>query len=137
MAILILDPDPKIYSSWKIRIFLVLIHGNASLHCIIFLISVIGVIIFRNLDSILKLTGKFFSYLSIWLKWIQIRIRIGRPWIPIPIRQNNADPNGSGFGSGVIIFRNLDSILKLTGKFFSNLSIWLKWIQIRIRIGRP
>jgi hypothetical protein len=28
---------------------------------------------------------------------IRIRIRIGRPWMPIPIPQNDADPTGSGY----------------------------------------
>jgi hypothetical protein len=40
---------------------------------------------------------KSLDYLYIWLKWIQIRIQIDRPWIwmPIPILQNDAGPTGS------------------------------------------
>jgi hypothetical protein len=44
------DPDPYPTSSYKqvgkSKFFLTFIHSNASLHCFIFLISVIGVVIF-------------------------------------------------------------------------------------------
>jgi len=45
------------------------------------------VINFCILDRILKFSGKSIVY--IWLKWIQILI--GRPWMPIRIRLNDAD----------------------------------------------
>jgi hypothetical protein len=53
------NPDPgsttvfSFYTSWKIwRKFLTFICNNASLHCFIFLVSVISVIISKILDSI-------------------------------------------------------------------------------------
>jgi hypothetical protein len=51
----------------------------------IFLISVTGVTINSILDGIFQFYGKSIVYLYLWLKWIQIRIR-----------QNDADPTGSG-----------------------------------------
>jgi hypothetical protein len=55
--------------------------------------------VFWTVPDILKFSEKRkvgFSY--IWIKEIQIRIRsrIGRPWMPIPTPQNDADPTGSG-----------------------------------------
>ncbi len=44
---------------------------------------------FQYLDIILSFPEK--SIAVLWLKWI--RIRIGSPWMPIPIRQNDADPD--------------------------------------------
>jgi hypothetical protein len=68
---------------------------HASLHCFIFLLSVIPVgakhPIFWTVVPILK-----FKLLCIWLKWIRTRIQIGRTWMLIRIRQNDTDSTGSG-----------------------------------------
>jgi hypothetical protein len=50
--------DPKLYTCWKIGIIFTFIHTRSSLLCFIFLISVIGAMIFNTLDSILKFFGK-------------------------------------------------------------------------------
>ncbi len=69
-------------------------------HCqstlFIFLFNLICVIIFNILDSILKFSRKMYS-----LAWI--RIQIGRPWIPIRIRQNYPV-----YGSTTLFFWSLD-----------------------------
>jgi hypothetical protein len=52
---------------------------------------------FNILDSILKFSGKIFSSLALRLVELDtVRIRIGRLWMQIWIRQNDADPTGSG-----------------------------------------
>ncbi len=82
------DPNPTFYSI-PIRlpqVIPVLECSRVILQCFIFLLSIIGVIIFSILNSILKFTGKSIVYLYIWLKRIQVRIRIGRSWMPIQIR---------------------------------------------------
>ncbi len=65
------------------------IHSCASLHCFIFLFSVIAVIMFNILDSILKFPGKE-CYSALHGSRSAIRA-----WIPIRIRQNDADLIGS------------------------------------------
>ncbi len=57
------------------NLFFTFIHNISSLHCLIFLVSVIGVINFNILDIILKFSGKKYSYLNFWLKLIRVRIR--------------------------------------------------------------
>jgi hypothetical protein len=67
--------------------YIFFIHSIASLHCFIFLVSFIGVIILNILDR--NFLEKSTALLYIWLKWI---------WIQIC--QNDADPTGrSGFGN--------------------------------------
>jgi hypothetical protein len=55
------DPDPifhfDAYPEWKIRIFFTFINSIVSLHCFIFLVSVINVKIFNNFDIVLKFSG--------------------------------------------------------------------------------
>ncbi len=52
----------------------------------------VGVIIFNILDSIFKFCAKGVIKLHILLKKIRIWIQIGRPGVPIKIRQNESDP---------------------------------------------
>ncbi len=101
------DSFSKFYTWRKIRIFvLTFVHITALLYCFIFVTSVIGVIIFNVLDSILKYFGKSIVYLYIWLKWIQIRIV--KPWMPIciRIRQNDVDPTESGSTTHRVLSRS-------------------------------
>ncbi len=72
----------KFYTCWIIIIFFTLIQSSVSLHCFIFLVSVICVKIFNIFYSVSKYFGKGIVYLFIWLKWIWIWIRI-RQMIPI------------------------------------------------------
>jgi hypothetical protein len=80
----------------KSELVLTFMHSSASLHCFIFLATVIGVIILNFLGQhvtycVLKFSGKKYTvvYLYIWLKRkrIQIRmrrgIRLGRSLMPI------------------------------------------------------
>jgi hypothetical protein len=53
--------------------------SSASIHCLVFLVSVIGVIFLNNLDMSFEVFWKKYSLaLYIWLKWIRIKLRI---WI--------------------------------------------------------
>jgi hypothetical protein len=91
------DPDPdslSILMPILNRILQYGTYGTSSLHCVIFLISVIGVIIFSILDSIPILTfsrkkDSLFSHL--------IETNTDPETIPIRIRKNDANPTGSGF----------------------------------------
>jgi hypothetical protein len=79
-------------------------HSIANLQCFPFLISVKYVIIFNIFDKILKFSVKKFTFSFVWNLWnlyqsLIGRIRIGMPWIPIPIRQSDADLMRSGSGS--------------------------------------
>jgi hypothetical protein len=52
---------------------------------------------FNILDSILKFSEKVFSSLALRLVEMDtVRIRIGRPWMQIRIRQDESDPTRSG-----------------------------------------
>ncbi len=85
---------PKVLLMFENQIFFTYITSSASLQCFIFLVSVM---IFNIFDSLLTFSGKRVTLLYVWLKWIWIRIRISRSWmLRIRIRQNNADPTGSG-----------------------------------------
>ncbi len=93
----------KFYTCWKISNFSWL-HSSASFHCFIFLLSVSGAIILNHLDNISKFSGKkkglALNLVETDMNPFQLRIRICRPWMPVRIwmwiRQNNADPTGSG-----------------------------------------
>jgi hypothetical protein len=76
MLIQIRGTLPKVLHILENQNLIIFIHISASLHCFIFLISVIGVKIYNILDSI----------------WI------GRPSMLIRIRQNVADQTRSGSG---------------------------------------
>jgi len=65
--------------------------------CFIFLVSIIGVIIFHVWNSILKFYGKEYRSTLHLLQWIRIRIQIDRPWMWIRNRKNDAAPTGSRF----------------------------------------
>jgi hypothetical protein len=69
-------------------------HQCHSLHCFIFLVSVIGVISFNILDSNLKFSGKNLKLTVHLVKMNTVRIRIS---------QNEADPAGSGFATLTVI----------------------------------
>jgi hypothetical protein len=74
------------------------------------------VIIFNILDSILKFSGKKFS-LPTFFHLLGIDtdpgIRIGMPWMPIPIRKNDADSTQSGSTTLRIRTNKLISIANL------------------------
>jgi hypothetical protein len=77
-------PDPTTnFACWNFILFLAFFHSNASLRCLIFLVSVIVVLIcskMKNTGTVnCHVLGKSVVYLYVW-----IRIRIGRPWIPDP-----------------------------------------------------
>ncbi len=74
---------PKFHTCWKIRFFCYLSHSFASLQCFIFLISIIF------------LARKPIRIGLIW---------IGILWLPIRIRQNDADPTRSASGSTTLLF---------------------------------
>jgi hypothetical protein len=72
--------------------------SNASLLCFIFLISVIGVILFITLDSVFKFSGKQHS-LSLHLIEMDTDPDPFRQALdddPVPDRQNYVDLTGSG-----------------------------------------
>jgi hypothetical protein len=50
----------ELYTCWKIRNFKIKnsVHSSTSLRCFIFLVGVIGVKIFKNLDSVAKIYEK-------------------------------------------------------------------------------
>jgi hypothetical protein len=86
-----------------------------ALHCFNLLISVKWVIIFQysfgKYEYIENLWKKdYFINFFICLELIPVRIsrvRIGMPWMPIPIliRQNDADPTRSGSGSTSLVIK--------------------------------
>jgi hypothetical protein len=96
------DPDPDPTSSYIQKLEnhkkFASLRSIANLHCFFFLISVIGVKIFSIFVSVSKFSVKKYSYPHIWFKWIQLRINRPCMLIPIRIRQNDAEPNGSGVG---------------------------------------
>ncbi len=99
------DPDPTVLHMLGNHKFVVtFIHSSTGIHCFIFLGSVTGVIIFNILDTILKCSRKSIIKLDMWLNWLRITIRIGRPWMPIwiRIRQKDTAPTGSGSTTLVI-----------------------------------
>ncbi len=91
------DPDPNqdpdstpVLHVLENQNFLDFIHSSARLNCFIFLVSVIGIISFNILDSILKFSVKSYSlavHLYIWVKLVRVRFRIR-----IRIYHNDADP---------------------------------------------
>jgi hypothetical protein len=53
-----LEPTQVLHMLENQKLFFTLIHSSASLHCLLFIVSVKGVIIFNILDRILKFSGK-------------------------------------------------------------------------------
>jgi hypothetical protein len=79
------DPSPSFFYKLKNWAkFFTFILSTTSLQC--FLISYRCVIILKIFDIILLFLRKEEKYMC--LELIPIRIRIGMPWMPIPIRQN-------------------------------------------------
>ncbi len=106
------DPSPtSSYTEVVKSVIFAFTRSNTSFHCFIYLFSFTGDIIVSSLGSILKIfEQQSVVYLYIWLRWIKmlirsrIRIQIGRPWMPMPIRQNDAVPTGFGSGFTTLIF---------------------------------
>jgi len=77
--------DPDLDHMLENLNFFSFIHRNASLHCVIFLVSVKGVRIFSILEyRIIKFSRKRIVYLNIWLKFIRYgsgsgKIRVSDP----------------------------------------------------------
>jgi hypothetical protein len=100
------QPDPNVHvwcRSWSgsgSAIF-TFIYSNASLRCFSFLINGKGVMVVSICESILKFSrNKYKKNICLEL----IPIRIGRPRMPIRIRQNDADPTRLRSGSITLLF---------------------------------
>jgi hypothetical protein len=72
---------------------------SRGLHCFKFLLIVSQFSTFCTLyrHFLVKISYLSLTFLSLFI-WIRIRMRIGRLWMRSRIRQNNADPTGSGSG---------------------------------------
>jgi hypothetical protein len=77
-------------------------HSNASLHCLPFLITGKNVMILSILDSILIYFGKHMCLVLIPIPDRSDPDRSGMPWMPIPIRKNDADPTQSGLTTALV-----------------------------------
>jgi hypothetical protein len=69
----------------KKTFFFTFLHRSSSLHCFVFLVSGIGVIIFNFFRQYIEIFRKKYIILKC------IRIRIGRPWIRLRNRQHDAE----------------------------------------------